>query len=103
MEEDLKVEVEENSVLRISGERKTEKEMEGERWHRAERTTGRFWRQFRLPANVDMDRVSAHVEDGVLKIKVPKLAEGKTKQAKVIEIAGSGPTEEGIKATETEL
>ncbi|KAE8007866.1 hypothetical protein FH972_004429 [Carpinus fangiana] len=97
--DDIKIEVEENRVLRISGERKgKDTEVEGERWHRAERTNGKFWRQFQLPGNADLDHVKAHLEYGVLRITVPKVAEEK-RQPKVINIAEEGSSGEDIKAT----
>jgi HSP20 family protein len=69
--EDVKVSVEDGQ-LRISGERKQEKEEKGKKFHRVERSYGSFMRSFALPENVDESKLSADYKDGVLNVRIPK-------------------------------
>lgn len=69
--EDVKVDVE-GGVLMISGERKYEKDEKSENSHRIERSYGRFTRSFTLPTYVDAANVRAKMEDGVLRVELPK-------------------------------
>ncbi|KAL4188517.1 hypothetical protein AMTRI_Chr08g202740 [Amborella trichopoda] len=85
--EEVKVEVEEGRVLKISGERKKESEEKNDMWRRIERSRGKFLRQFRLPENAKVDQVAASMEDGVLTVTVPK-EEVKKPEVKAIEISG---------------
>ncbi|KAK8625126.1 hypothetical protein V6N13_090004 [Hibiscus sabdariffa] len=85
--EEVKVEIEDDRVLQISGERNVEKEDKSDTWHRVERSSGKFTRRFRLPENVKMDQVKASMEDGVLTVTVPKV-EVKKPDVKAIEISG---------------
>ena len=71
-EEEVKVEVEEGNVLKISGERSREKEEKNDKWHHVERSSGEFLRRFRLPNNAKVDQVKAVMENGVLTVTVPK-------------------------------
>ncbi|KAL6868303.1 hypothetical protein ACP4OV_015148 [Aristida adscensionis] len=91
--EDVRVEVEDSSrVLRVSGERRADEDgggaRDGERWHRAERAAGRFWRRFRMPPGADVERVAATLDHGVLTVTVPKAAEHRRHEPRVITIAG---------------
>lgn len=70
--EEVKVEVEDGNVLRISGQRAREKEEKNDTWHRVERSSGQFMRKFRLPDNAKVDQVKAAMENGVLTVTVPK-------------------------------
>nr|GMD35885.1 18.1 kDa class I heat shock protein-like [Ipomoea batatas] len=84
--EEVKVEVEEGRVLQISGERSREQEEKNDKWHRVERSSGKFLRRFRLPENVKMDEVKASMENGVLTVTVPKV-EAKKPEIKAIDIS----------------
>jgi len=73
----------ENNVLRLSGERKFEKEVQKESYHRIERTYGAFSRAFALPQQVDADGVQAAFENGVLTITVPKAEQAKPRKISI--------------------
>ena len=70
----------ENNVLRLSGERKLEKDVKKENYHRIERTYGTFSRSFALPTQVSPEKVEAKFENGVLSIVVPKAEQAKPRR-----------------------
>ena len=78
----VKVEVK-DGVLALRGERKFEKEVKEENYHRVERSYGTFHRSFSLPSSVDGERVTARMKDGVLEVTLPKREEAKPKQIKI--------------------
>jgi len=80
--EDVKVTVE-DGVLTLQGERKQEKEENGKKYHRVERSYGRFVRSFTLPDSVDESKVKAEYADGVLHLHLPKSEKAKPKQIDV--------------------
>jgi HSP20 family protein len=68
--EDVTVEITDGQ-LRISGERKVEKEEKKENVFRTEREYGRFFRTVPLPEGVKLEEVKATFADGVLEVSVP--------------------------------
>ncbi|XP_045823891.1 17.9 kDa class II heat shock protein-like [Trifolium pratense] len=83
---DIKVQVEDDNVLVISGERKREEEKEGVKYLRMERRIGKFMRKFVLPENANTDAVSAVCQDGVLTVSVEKLSPPQPKKPRTIEV-----------------
>ncbi|XP_014504032.1 17.9 kDa class II heat shock protein [Vigna radiata var. radiata] len=83
---DIKVQVEDDNVLLISGERKREEEKEGVKYLRMERRVGKFMRKFVLPENANSDAISAVCQDGVLSVTVQKLSPPEPKKPRTIEV-----------------
>lgn len=75
----------ENNVLTIRGERKFEKDVNQESYHRIERSYGTFARSFSLPSNVRSEACNASFKDGVLRVEIPKAEEARPRR---IEIGG---------------
>jgi len=70
-------------VLTVKGERRFERDVEDEGFHRLERVYGKFERSMPLPIPVQADKVKATYRDGVLEIRLPKVEEVKPKEIKI--------------------
>lgn len=73
----------ENGVLSITGERHFRKEENGLKYHRVERSYGKFVRTFTIPEDADESQVTADFRDGVLNIHIPKSEAKKPKKIEV--------------------
>ena len=75
----------ENNVLTLSGE-KSEERTEGDeerRYHLWERRYGSFQRSFTLPRTVNADEIRAEFDRGVLRIRLPKVAQAKSRKIEI--------------------
>ncbi|HJX14229.1 MAG TPA: Hsp20/alpha crystallin family protein [Candidatus Deferrimicrobiaceae bacterium] len=72
-----------DGILTLRGERKFEKEVKEESYHRIERSYGNFQRSFSLPVSVEQDKVTARFKDGVLEVILPKKEQARPKQIQV--------------------
>ncbi|MDO6389446.1 Hsp20/alpha crystallin family protein [Pontibacter sp. BT731] len=92
--EDVAIDFQEGK-LTISGERRFEKKEEGRRYQMLETQYGTFSRSFYLPDNVNPDKISAQLQDGVLLVNVPK-DEHKTMKRQIT-IAGGEEAKQNAK------
>ena len=72
-----------NGQLSISGERKQETIEKNTKYHRAERSYGKYYRSFTLPQKINENDINAEFKDGQLKISIPKSEEAKPKQIEI--------------------
>lgn len=79
--DDININIDDDT-LSITAERK---ETDGIRYNRKQSFFGKYERLFKLPDDVDIDNIVANHEDGILKIKIPKL-ESKIPKKQKIEI-----------------
>ena len=86
--DDFNIHLGEENELVISMEKKTENEnKENKKYLRREFSYSKFQQSLYLPDNVDKEKISANVANGVLTIELPKYSqEEKAKVNRVIEI-----------------
>lgn len=78
----VEVKVEDNTLY-LRGERKFEKEVNNESYHRVERSYGSFARSFSLPNSIATEKVKAEFKDGLLTLTLPKREEAKPRTVKI--------------------
>jgi HSP20 family protein len=81
--EDVEVTVE-NNQLTIKGETRRETEDTQRTYHRVERSFGAFQRTIGLPTTVKADAIQASLENGVLRLEIPKAEEIKPRKISVM-------------------
>eukprot|EP01118_Nematostelium_gracile_P009900 TRINITY_DN335_c0_g1_i2.p1 TRINITY_DN335_c0_g1~~TRINITY_DN335_c0_g1_i2.p1 ORF type:complete len:138 (-),score=38.86 TRINITY_DN335_c0_g1_i2:73-486(-) len=84
--EDISIRLDDN-VLTISGERRQEKKEDNEKYHRVERSYGKFSRSVQVPRNVTEEQIKASFTNGVLELSFPK-SEPQQQQKRQIQISG---------------
>jgi HSP20 family protein len=83
--EDFKIDVEGN-ILTISAEVEDEKKEKDNTYSRREYNYSNFSRSFNMPESINKDKIEAHYDEGILKLKLPKNESAK-ENGKTIQIA----------------
>jgi HSP20 family protein len=83
---DFKINLDHN-VLTISSNREDKKEEKEGKYTRKEFNYSAFSRSFTLPESVEVDKITATHQDGILYVNIPKREEAKVKPAREIAIA----------------
>ena len=71
------------NVLKLSGEKKMEETVEKGGFYSCERSYGKFSRSFELPSEVDTEKITASLKEGVLEIRLPKTEKAETEARKI--------------------
>lgn len=82
---DVTIEIEKDTLV-ISSEQVNEKSEENDGYSRREFGKYSFCRSFRIPENVNPDKISANFKNGILEVTLPK-SEDEKKINKVIKIS----------------
>ncbi len=86
--EDFGINVDNDGTLHIKMEHKTESSDENRKEHylRREFSYSKFEQSLILPDDVDKEKITANVSDGVLTIDLPKVAKAEVKNTRQIEV-----------------
>ncbi len=80
---DIKVE---RDYLVISAQKTSEMEEKKEDYVRRERGQTSFYRKMSLPPDVNVDRIDAHMENGVLRVVLPKMEKPPEEGGRKVEV-----------------
>jgi HSP20 family molecular chaperone IbpA len=69
--------------LHVSGSRTAFPLQDGAVVHRGERIAGKWARSIRLPKQIDTDRISADLQNGVLHLRLPKVPKATSRQIEI--------------------
>lgn len=72
-----------NDMVTIRGERRQSQEVNKENYYYQECYWGSFSRSIMLPVEVDVDKATAELKDGILTVTLPKASRARTKKVKV--------------------
>lgn len=79
-----------DGVLSIRGEKKSSREETKDEVHISERSYGSFQRSLRVPDTVEVEKVAAAFDKGVLTVTMPKSAEAANRERKIPIGGGQG-------------
>jgi HSP20 family protein len=82
---DIKLSLEENSMLVLEGEKKQETKEKNSTYFREEISYGKFKRAMRLPKDANLEKMETNYKDGILTVTIPK-KEIKEPVSKIIKI-----------------
>jgi HSP20 family protein len=80
--EDVQITLE-NNVLTVKGELRQETQDKQRNYHRVERRYGAFQRTIALPSTVKADAIKAELNNGILRLDIPKAEEVKPRRIDV--------------------
>jgi len=80
--DDIDIDITNDSVI-IRGERKRFEEVSEESYLYQECYWGKFSRAVSLPQDIDPDKAKAEFNNGILRVRLPKIAKNKTKKLKI--------------------
>ena len=81
-DKDINIEVH-NDVLTIKGHKEDESDIKKENYHICEFSSQNFERSFKLSDRIDTDKVTAKIDNGVLRVDLPKHEQTKPQKIKV--------------------
>jgi HSP20 family protein len=81
--EDVNIVIKDNYLV-INGEKKSINEENKNQYRRIERTQGQFFRSLLIPSDIDKDKITAELSDGVLTLEMIKSKNSVRNEKKII-------------------